>query len=233
MNYSYVCDIIHSCVSHDSFICVTWLIHPCDMTHSHDSFICVTWLIHMCDMTHSYAWHDSFICVTWLIHMRDMTHSYAWHDSFICVPWHIHMCAIKHSYMRDMTRSNMWVDCVVERRVCGGRGLGGEGGGIVTGRTFCGCPALTSSWRCSLIFWMSTKKNLSKRPVSMKRDPQNNWCTWYIYIWFMPSSNTRGYETWMNETYETCIFNRRVFFVYDIFTCSLIAGVAKSRNFTC
>jgi len=41
------------------------------MTHSyvwHDSFICVTWLIHMCDMTHSYVWHDSFICVTWLIH---------------------------------------------------------------------------------------------------------------------------------------------------------------------
>jgi len=38
----------------------------------HDSFICVTWRIHMCDMTHSYVWHDSFICVT---------HSYAWHDS--------------------------------------------------------------------------------------------------------------------------------------------------------
>jgi len=41
-----------------------------------DSFICVTWPIHMCDMTNSYVWHDSFICVTWLIHMCDMTHSY-------------------------------------------------------------------------------------------------------------------------------------------------------------
>ena len=32
------------------------------MTHSyvwHDSFICVTWLIHMCDMTHSYVCHES------------------------------------------------------------------------------------------------------------------------------------------------------------------------------
>ena len=73
---------------HDSFICVTWLIHMCDITHSyvwHDSFICVTWLIHMCDITHAYVWHDSFICVTWLIHMCDMTHSYVWHDSFLCV----------------------------------------------------------------------------------------------------------------------------------------------------
>jgi len=44
-------------------------------THSyvwHDSCICVTWLIHMCDMTHSYVWHDSFICVTWLIRMCDI-----------------------------------------------------------------------------------------------------------------------------------------------------------------
>ena len=32
----------------------------------HDSFTCVTWLIHMCDMTHSHVWHDSFICVQWL-----------------------------------------------------------------------------------------------------------------------------------------------------------------------
>ena len=71
-----------------SFICVTWQIYKCDMTHLyvwHDTFISVMWLLHMCDMTHSYVWHYSFICVTWLIHMCDMTHSYVWHDSFICV----------------------------------------------------------------------------------------------------------------------------------------------------
>ena len=93
---------------HDSFVCVPWLIHMCDMTHSyvrhdsfmcdmthshvrHDSFICATWLIHMCDMTYLCLWHDSFICVTWLIHMCDMTHSYVWHDSFMCVTWLIHL----------------------------------------------------------------------------------------------------------------------------------------------
>jgi len=77
----------HLCLSHvtpgslrwkrcvGSFMCVTWLTHMCDMTHSyvwHDSFICVTWLIHMCDKTHS-----------WPIHMRGVTHSYVWHDLFI------------------------------------------------------------------------------------------------------------------------------------------------------
>jgi len=95
-------DMTHSNVWRDSFICVTRLIHVCDMTHSyvwHDSFICLTWLIHMCDMPHSYMWHDSFIYVTWLNHMCDMTHLYVRHDSFICVTWLIHMCDITQSYM--------------------------------------------------------------------------------------------------------------------------------------
>ena len=32
----------------------------CDMTHSHawhESFTCVTWVIHMCDMSYSHVWH--------------------------------------------------------------------------------------------------------------------------------------------------------------------------------
>jgi len=86
-------------VWYELFICGTWLVHMCDMTHScawyDDAFKCVTWLIHIrgmthsyvCDMTRSYVRHDSFVCVTWLIHMVNMIHPYARHDSFICV-WH-------------------------------------------------------------------------------------------------------------------------------------------------
>jgi len=98
-----MCDMTPSYVWHDSFICVTWLIH-----------MCVTWLIHMFtwDMTqlpnikrHATLWHDSFICVTWLLHMGDMTHSdlhesiHMWHDSIhiymnVCVCVCVCVCVI-------------------------------------------------------------------------------------------------------------------------------------------
>jgi len=80
-----------------SFICVPWLIHMCAMIHScvcHDSFICLCrGMSHVCHMTHTYhethhsrsecacVSHDSYIlchtslmkwvcmCVTWLIHI--------------------------------------------------------------------------------------------------------------------------------------------------------------------
>jgi len=41
--------------------------------------MCVTKLIHMCDMTHSCVRHDSFMCVTRLIPMHDMIRSCEWH----------------------------------------------------------------------------------------------------------------------------------------------------------
>ena len=96
MSDSLVC-LFH--MSHDSFMCVTWLIQMCHITHSpvsNDSFKRVTWPTHMCHVTHSYeshasytcvTWmsHDSYICIAWLIHMYHMSHSYASHDSFIGV----------------------------------------------------------------------------------------------------------------------------------------------------
>jgi len=92
----------------DLFICVPWIIHMRDITHSyvwHESFICVTWLIHMCSTTHSYVWHDAFTCATWLIHVFDMTYPHVHHASFTCVTWPIHMC--------DMTRSNVCYDSFI------------------------------------------------------------------------------------------------------------------------
>jgi len=85
----------------------TWLSHVADVlvcspmcsSRYRDSFVCATWLIHMCDMTHSYVRHDSFTCATLLSHMwRDITYSHVQHDSYIYVTcliytstWLIHM----------------------------------------------------------------------------------------------------------------------------------------------
>ena len=70
------CAMTHSCVRHVSpqershcattlVICVVW-----DMTQScvcHDAFMRLLWLIHVCAMTHSCVCHDSFIRVPWFI----------------------------------------------------------------------------------------------------------------------------------------------------------------------
>jgi len=56
----------------------------------HDSFICVTWLVHTCDMTRSYMWHDSTIHVTWLVHVCNMTPSCVWNDGSALQNTHTH-----------------------------------------------------------------------------------------------------------------------------------------------
>ena len=78
-------------------------IHMCDMTHSyvwHDFFVCVTLCIHMCDMTHPYVWHDSFACATWRIHTCDFNYMtcvtcvtrVTCVTCLKCVTWVVHMC---------------------------------------------------------------------------------------------------------------------------------------------
>jgi len=94
----------------------------CVMTHSyvcHDSFICVSWLIHMCVMTHSYVCHDSFIFVSWLIHMCVLVCLAAawcmcmWYTCvFVCVrEWELdchswHTCNSCNTHTHTLTRTN-------------------------------------------------------------------------------------------------------------------------------
>jgi len=64
----------------------------------HDSWMCVTWLMNVCDMTHECVWHDSWMCVTWLMNVCDMSHECVWRDSLTCVTW------LALSFIRDVTR---------------------------------------------------------------------------------------------------------------------------------
>jgi len=101
----------------------------------HDSFICVTWLIHMSDMTHSYVWHDSFICVTSLIYTRDTTHLYVRCDSCIlrvtwliisiydittCMHAHMHVCTCTcvYSYTRMHVYTCIYVCICIYMHLC-------------------------------------------------------------------------------------------------------------------
>jgi len=76
---------------------------------SHDIFICVTWLLRLYEITHAHAWHDLFVCVTWLMYMfcvtrllrsYAMTHAHACQDVLVCVTWLIHMSNMAHSYLQ-------------------------------------------------------------------------------------------------------------------------------------
>jgi len=96
-----------------------WLacLHVC-----HDSFICVSWLIHMCDMTHPYLWHDIFNQHTvHNVHICDMTRHVTceWvmsHMNESCHIWTSHV-----TYERVMSHMNeschMWMSHVTYERV--------------------------------------------------------------------------------------------------------------------
>ena len=88
------------CMSHimsAAFMNVTlWVRH--DSCHA-STCMCVTWLMHVCDMTHACVWHDSWMRVTWLMHACDMTHACVWHDSCMRVTWLMHACDINHTWL--------------------------------------------------------------------------------------------------------------------------------------
>ena len=135
----YRCDVKHSCVAWLIHMCV---IQMCDMTHSYlsnDLFICETWPIHMCDMTRLHVWHDLFVChMTYAYATRHMNGLYAhtlngtgdWHDS--CIPdmtnarvtWLVHVwhdafrCDMMNSCMADSrTRSARCVVCITLQHI--------------------------------------------------------------------------------------------------------------------
>jgi len=97
----HVCAMTHSCVWHDAFTRGTWLIRVCDMTHSNvrsDLFMYAKWLMHICKMTHSHVRKDSFKYAKLIIHICEVTYSYTWSDSFMCTTHtHSRMCDMTHS----------------------------------------------------------------------------------------------------------------------------------------
>jgi len=140
-----MCDMTHSCVRSDSFICVMWLLQMCDMTHSyvrHDSFIYATWLIHMCSvfrMHICHIWsHDSFTCAKIKVwHVSHYSHylfkciflrlfwglivcgtccTYMRHDSFTFKVWYVLHYSFKCTFMRNFWRLRVCGTCCTYMR---------------------------------------------------------------------------------------------------------------------
>ena len=115
---THVCDRIH-CVWLDSFIRVAWIVRltrGSDKSRTwvrgsfvwHDVFICVTWRIYVCGLTHSYVWHDSLICVAWPIHISDVGNT----SQIRIGMWRIHTCDMTYPYVQH--DSFMWLALVTE-----------------------------------------------------------------------------------------------------------------------
>jgi len=89
------------------------------------SFVCVTWLIRMCDMTHSYVCHDSLLYHTcamthywrWNAHtmrsvMNESWHTYEWVTSHIRMSHDTHMnesCHTYHVECYEWVMSHIWM----------------------------------------------------------------------------------------------------------------------------
>ena len=96
------------------YICVTWLIHMCDMSHFYVWHICdaamakSSWCV--CNTTHSHIWRDSSICTTHLWcsdgkefvtrHRRIEFVMCVWHDSFTWV-WRDSLICVTHLQRSD------------------------------------------------------------------------------------------------------------------------------------
>jgi len=105
----WACAATHSHVSHThSYVCRDVGMRV--MTPSsvcHDPFICVPWLIHTCDMTHSYVWHGPFICVC-----RDVLACVPWSDVALA-----HSCVCYDCVCHHLCVCCDWFVCVIKHRL--------------------------------------------------------------------------------------------------------------------
>ena len=83
-----MCHMTHLYVWNDTFICVLWHIHACDVTYLYNLCRCMPWHIHRCmpwcHKHNVYAWCASRMYMTWLI---------------LCLSYLIHTSAMTHPYL--------------------------------------------------------------------------------------------------------------------------------------
>ena len=120
------CDVTHAHVLHYSFICVTVLIHRCDLPHAYTYHKIArtevhSWLMHLHDVfirerrihscgTHAHVLHESLICVMWLIHTHTATSSGPRHSHDSRSSRNMCMDQLCHTY--GWVMSHIWLSHV-------------------------------------------------------------------------------------------------------------------------
>jgi len=89
----------YSDVWRGSFICVTWLIRMCDMTHSY-VWLDLRWLLCVwVDVScHTYEWVASHIWMSRVTHVDESCHTYGWVMSHIWMSHVTHMNESRQTY---------------------------------------------------------------------------------------------------------------------------------------
>jgi len=102
----YMCDVTHSCVWHDSFICAAWRDVTCDFeTVTHMNGSCLTHmngtcLTHMNVSCHTFEWVMSHIWMSHVTRMNGSCHTYEWVKS------------ISHTVSNSRVTSPTWMSYV-------------------------------------------------------------------------------------------------------------------------
>jgi len=114
-----ISDMFHMDVECDpgqvTFICVTWLIYMCDVTHSyvlHIPYGCWMWhrVRHITLMNEAYRIHEWVMSHIWMSHVTHMNksyHTYEWVMSHIWMSHVTHMNKSYHTY--EWVMSHVWM----------------------------------------------------------------------------------------------------------------------------
>jgi len=121
MQRVHMCDVTHAYVLYDSFTCVTWPIHPSDMTRLVRRCDEIFFQKNVCGRTFDsniyiqiyisiYVRWDSFICVTGLFHMCDVPILVNMRGEIYFLRFFL-MCGVAH--MCSETLPDVWQDSFI------------------------------------------------------------------------------------------------------------------------
>jgi len=195
--------LVGQSVWHDSFICVTWLIHMCVTWNSQ----CHALHLKVCEMARSYVCHDSFICVRLDCFILVWCDSfiYVWHDSLICV-WHTrHNHAPLLMGRRVLQRVAMCCSVLICLAAC--------------------CSVLQRAATCCSVCVIVLYCVRATLPLG-----QGVWHDWSIYVWH---DRFNMWVIWLIHMCVTCLIHTCVTWLTFLYGLATSGRLLKITGLSC